>query len=108
MTSMTSITVTNFEGTYGIEGKGVRPVGWSRVSRKRVRGDGKARTTCSKVIDAGAVSTTYAHRTALGWARLDGAQIKTHTIDLGYLGDFADSDAGRDAYLAAVRSRMGR
>ena len=104
----TTIRVTHFEGTYDIEGKGPRPTGWSRVSRKRTRGNGKLRTTCTKIVDAGAVSSTRAHNTALGWSRLDDAKIESRTIDLGHLGDFADSDEGREAYLAVVRSRMGR
>lgn len=102
------IKVYHCSGTYSIEGKGTRPVGWSVVLRRKRRGTtDKFRTTRKMIIDRGAASAHTAHGVATRMAlREEDAVIEKVSVDLGDLGTFADSDAGRDAYLAAVRERM--
>lgn len=103
------IKVYNCNGSYTVEGKGDRPVGWCVVRRLRRRGDtDRFRTTRKKIIDRGRASAFTAHGVAMRMAlrEKDPTVVEKVDIDLGNIGTFPDSDEGRDAYLSAVRKHM--
>jgi hypothetical protein len=105
-----AIVVTVYSGIYGIEGKGDRPCGFAEVRRIVNRSNGASRVTRARLVDTGSAARFTAEQVARGWAmshhrtRGELVQVETRVVDLGHIGTFADSDAGRDEYLAKMRT----
>lgn len=106
---MVTIVVIVVSGMYGIEGKADRPCGFAQVRRVVTRPNGSQRVTQARLVDTGSAAQFTAEQVARGWAlahhRASGqlAPIETRHVDIGHIGTFANSDAGRDDYLAKMR-----